>query len=139
MNRWPYRSLHIATFVVLLLATITGCKKSADTTAPAPAASSVVVRIENDGVHITTKTAEFLLTSTGALIGRLGGVNSSAPLAEPTDGIEITVAKAAVSDVVRDIAHAQVQDANGKLGATGKRVEIKGRSASTESTSGSCT
>ena len=131
MTRRPYRSLRIATFVLLLLALITGCRKSADTTALAPAGSSVVVRIENDGVHITTKSAGFLLTSTGALMGHLDGVKESASLAEPVNGIEIMVAKAAVSDVVRDIAHTLVQDATGKLGATGKRVEIKGRSAST--------
>ena len=132
MNRWPDRSLRIATFVLLPFAMVTGCRKSSETAAPAPAGSSVVVRIENDGVHITTKTAGFLLTSTGALLGRLDGGKGSASLSEPVNGIEIIVAKGAVSDVVRDIAHAQVQDAAGKLGATGKRVEIKGRSASTD-------
>ena len=128
MTHWPYRSLRVATFVLLLFAAIAGCKKSAERTAPAPAGSSIVARIENDGVHVTSRTVEFVLTSTGSLTGQLRRGNGSTSLSEVTNGVEVIVSKAAANDFVRDLAGASVRDTTGKLGASGKRVEIKGRS-----------
>ncbi|HLZ13516.1 MAG TPA: glycoside hydrolase family 36 protein [Candidatus Acidoferrum sp.] len=116
---------------LIALASIAGCKKSGETAAPAPVRSAIAVRIENDGIRVSTKTASFLLTSNGSLTGRLSSDNN-ASLSERADGVELMAAKTAVKDIARDIEHAQIVDATGKLGATGKRIEIKGRSASTD-------
>jgi alpha-galactosidase len=124
-NKWPIALGLIA------LASIAGCKKSGETAAPAPVRSAIAVRIENDGIRVSTKTALFLLTSNGSLTGRLSSENN-ASLSERADGVELIAAKTAVKDITRDIEHAQILDATGKLGATGKRIEIKGRSASTD-------
>ena len=134
MTRPCRRSFRFATLSLLTLITVAGCKKPADapeTKTAAPPASSIRVSIEKDGVHVTSKTAEFLLTSTGSLTGQFKGGNGSTSLSEVTNGVEVILSKAAVNDFVRDLAGATVRDATGKLGATGKRVEIKGRSART--------
>src|SRR5882762_3110650 len=131
MNRLSHSAHRIAGFALLLFVAIAGCKKSADTALQARLGSSIAVRVENDGVHVTTKTAEFLLTPTGSLRGRLRAEKNNASLSEPANGVEVIAAKAVVNDIVRDIAHAQIQGATGKLGVTGKRVEIEGRSAGT--------
>jgi alpha-galactosidase len=131
MIRFSRGSLRPAMFALLLLVAVAGCKKSAETLTPTPAGSSIAVRIETDGVHMTTKTAEFLLTSTGSLTGQLKGGNGNTALSETVNGIELIAAKTAANDILRDIAHADIQTAKGKLGTTGKRVEVKGHSAST--------
>jgi alpha-galactosidase len=125
-NNWQFALGLIA------LMSIAGCKKSEETATLAPVRSAIAVRIENEGIRVSTKTATFLLSSTGALTGQLSSGNNNPSLSEPVDGVELIAAKAVVRDITRDIVHAQILEATGKLGATGKRIEIKGRSASTE-------
>jgi alpha-galactosidase len=121
----------LATITVLSLAFFGGCKseeKKAE-----PVSSVVAVETQADGIHLKTGQAEFVLSATGSLSGRLknGTEWLSLDEAKPGAGVVVTSGKKQISDFVRDLAHAQIQPANGKLGALGKRVVVKGHSAST--------
>src|SRR5271165_7123855 len=71
--------------------------------------------------------------SHGGLLARLSNGTQWLTLEEsgPGSGVVVTAGKRSVGDFVRDLGHAQIGAANGKLGALGKRVEVKGHSAST--------
>ncbi|MGB2589209.1 MAG: alpha-galactosidase [Candidatus Acidiferrum sp.] len=107
-----------------------GCR--ARQTKPEPS-SAVAVESLADGIHLKTGQAEFVLTTTGSLLGRLKNGTQWLTLDEaaPGSGVVVTSGKQVVKDFVRDMEHAQIQPANGKLGSLGKRVEVKGHSLST--------
>ncbi|HXA00220.1 MAG TPA: alpha-galactosidase [Candidatus Dormibacteraeota bacterium] len=123
------KSLYWVLLGATAAAIFVGCKKQEAIVAPAE--SKVEVRIANDGVHVTTKNAEFVLNSAGNLQGSLIQGASKIALEEAAPSAEVISGKKAVADFVRDIPHAEIQNTTGKLGALGKRVEIKGRSAGT--------
>jgi alpha-galactosidase len=130
---WRRRRSNVAMMVTaaaLTLAVFGGCKTEEKKTEPA---SSVVVKTQVDGIHLTTSQAEFVLSATGNLSGRFKNGTEWLTLDEvtPGSGVAVTSGKKEVSDFVRDLAHAQIQPANGKLGALGKRVVVRGHSAST--------
>ena len=112
---------------ILLL--IVSCHKQET---PAPPVSSIVVETRSDGIHFLSTHAEFLLTSNGALLGRQKSGSQWLTLddAASNSGILLEVDKHPVSDFVRDLAHARILPANGKLGSLGKRLEVQGHSAS---------
>ena len=93
----------------------------------------MAVETRDDGIHLKTGQAEFVLTTTGSLVGRFKNGTQWLTLDEaaPGSGVVVTSGKQVVDDFVRDLEHAQIQPANGKLGSLGKRVEVKGHSAST--------
>jgi len=95
--------------------------------------SSVAVVSDADGIHLETGQAEFLLTATGSLLGRFNTGTQWLTLdaAPANSGLTVTSDRKEVGDFVRDLAHAQIQAAQGKLGALGKRVVVNGHSAST--------
>src|SRR5262249_35602379 len=67
----------------------------------------------------------------GSLESSLLSPGGKLTLEESTPGVEVFSGKKAVADIVRDIDHAQIESASGKLGPVGKRIEVKGKSATT--------
>ncbi|HLK05882.1 MAG TPA: glycoside hydrolase family 36 protein [Candidatus Acidoferrum sp.] len=114
-----------------LLLSFTGCKKQAEPAIKEPVASSISVQANDSAIRIVTKTAEFQLSPAGNLQGSFRDGSSALTLAENGPGISIKTAAGPLSDVTRDLGHAQIEDATGKLGTLGKRVTVKGKSAST--------
>src|SRR5271154_1152840 len=106
-----------------------GCQKA---TAPAssvkPASSNVSVENRADGLHIKSSQAEFVLTAKGQLLASKEENGKTVSIDEAGSGDGITVngaAGKAVGDFTRDLAHAEIGEANGKLGALGKKIVVK--------------
>ena len=120
---------------VMVTSAYTGCTKEENKPAPAasPQVSAVLVESQADGIHLKTAQAEFVLTANGNLLARR--VNGLGTLtmdeAGPTPGIAVKTGKQVIGDFVRDLSHAEVREANGKLGKVGKRVDVNGHSSST--------
>jgi alpha-galactosidase len=102
--------------------------------APAATVSAIVVSTAADGIHVQSPTAEFVLSATGYLKAGLGSGGKTLTLDEPgsESGQSLTVAHKDVGDLTLDPAHAQVTEAQGKLGKLGKHIEVRGASASTK-------
>jgi alpha-galactosidase len=98
-----------------------------------PPSSKVVVSSEADGIHLRTAQAEFVLTANGTLLARRRDGSATITLDEAgsAPGIAVISGKQSVGDFVRDLSHPDLRDASGKLGSLGKRVDVKGHSAST--------
>jgi alpha-galactosidase len=124
------RMLRVAVVASVALAVFGGCKAKEETKAPV---SAVTVENQADGIHLKTKQAEFLLDAKGSLLGKFSSDGKWATIDEAGrgSGVVVTSDKHAVGDFARDLGHAEIQNANGKLGALGKRVIVKGHSAST--------
>ena len=117
--------------VGVVLSVLAGCKKPEAKETYTPADSAIRVQGSDDGVHLTTKTAEFVLSATGNLRASLINGNSKITLEEEGPGAQVTAGNKVVTDFARDIAHPMIGDTEGKLGSSGRRVEIRGRSTST--------
>ncbi len=126
--------------ILLVLSAMTflqigGCKKREEQSAavPAPQASAIRVSTEADGIHVATPAAEFVLSASAYLKGNMssGGKMLTLDDAGNEAGQRVSVAHKEAGDFVFDLAHAQVADAQGKLGRMGKRVDVAGTSAST--------
>jgi alpha-galactosidase len=93
----------------------------------------VLVEKQSDGIHFKTPQAEFSLDKSGYLQARLLIDGHAASLEDNAEApsVELTTAKHVASDFVRDLSSAKISPANGKLGTTGKRVEVQGYSAGT--------
>ena len=117
-----------------MVAAFAACQKpetrSAETSTRA---SGIAVETQSDGIHLKTTQAEFLLTANGNLLAARRHADRTITLDEPESapGIAVKRGKETIDDFVRDLSHAEVSDATGKLGKTGKHVEVKGHSAST--------
>jgi alpha-galactosidase len=107
-----------------------GCKTQEKRAQPMAA---TFVESHTDGIHLKTAQAEFVLTSSGRLLSRQrnGAEWLTIDATSPDPGILVTSGKQPVNDFVRDLAHAQIQPADNKLGALGKRVVVHGHSPST--------
>ncbi|HXM92946.1 MAG TPA: alpha-galactosidase [Candidatus Dormibacteraeota bacterium] len=106
-----------------------GCKSKEAQRAAAPAAeqtSVIRVSIENDGIHMHTPVAEFLLKPSGYLQANLKSEGQMRTLEDPAmePGQQVIAGHTEVSDFVFDLAHAKVGDAAGKLGRLGKHIEV---------------
>ena len=121
--------LAFAALVVLF-----GCQKK-----PTPSSSEVqqtagsnIRVIPGDSLRVQTSTAEFLLFPNGYLKASLAGRNALSTLDDPgtEPGQLLTVAHHPVSDFLLDIAHAQIGDAQGKLGRIGRHIEVHANSPS---------
>ncbi len=95
--------------------------------------SSVVVENLADGIHVKSKQAEFVLNANGGLRARVQNGTQWVSLDEAGDNSQILVTrgKQAINDFSRDLGHAEIRPATGKLATLGKRVEVTGRSAGT--------
>jgi alpha-galactosidase len=121
------------------LAQLAGCeKKSAPPTTPespasAAQASDVRVTLASDSIDVRTSRAEFVLSPNGYLKGILTADGTSLTVDEPGSqpGQVLTLAHKQLSDLTLDLSKAKISDAQGKLGARGKQIEIPGTSPST--------
>jgi alpha-galactosidase len=119
-----------AAFLAMIVVgtSLSGCK-----TADKKPASAVAIESQTDGIHLQTERSEFVLTATGNLLARLRNGSQWLALEDGSlpSGVVVTSGKQLVNDFVRDLAHAQITPANGKLGPLGKRLEVRGHSPST--------
>jgi alpha-galactosidase len=126
------RGLFIAAIPMLVFA---GCKKQETTTSiakPAATESSIQVRSSANGIEIASKSAVFVLLPNGNLQASRIDSSRRVTLDESASPLEITIGKKHVADFSRDFAHVSIQNTSGKLGNLGKRVEVRGHSASTD-------
>lgn len=95
-------------------------------------ASTIRVTPGPDGLRIQTPTAEFLLSPKGYLNASLVSKNSLSTLDDPSSepGQSIVAAHQRFSNFSFDTANARVSDAQGKLGKTGKHIEVHASSLS---------
>ena len=121
----------IGLVVGLAAALFVGCKKQPEATPKPPGASGVAVQVNPNSVWIQTARADFFLSPTGNLQGLYREGSNHLSLAEGEPGLEVKTATGVVADIVRDLAHAKIENAMGKLGALGKRITVQGKSAST--------
>ena len=128
-------SATVATLVVLLVAG--GCEKKKASEQPQVKQSSVkVLPASGDAAPwiIETSTAEFDITSNGSLKsfllkdGKRLSIDSAEAKDNASDALEIHAKNV---DDFKLAGTPQVSDANGKLGAVGKRVEFTSKSEST--------
>src|SRR5258708_32845976 len=117
----------------MLVTFFSGCRKEQAKPSPeAPRVSSIAVESQADGIHLKTTQAEFVLTSNGNLLAAQAA-NTIVTVDEPSavPGVAVKTGEKAIDDFVRDLSHAEIREAQGKLGKTGKHIEVKGHSAST--------
>jgi alpha-galactosidase len=115
---------------------LSGCQKKEElrvVQSAAPGRSAIRVNQAGDGIQVQTPAAEFVLSSSGYLTAILASNSKKLTLDDPADesGQVITAGQREITDIVLDVAHAQVKDAQGKLGKLGKQIEVRGTSAST--------
>ncbi len=98
-----------------------------------PAKSDVSVSQSLDEIHIGTPVAEFVLSSAGRLTATLTKDGKRLTLDDPAkqSGQLVRIGRQEVKDISFDLAHAQITDAQGKLGKLGKQIKVQGTSAST--------
>lgn len=124
------------TFAFALVLVFAGCGKSGEEISVQPAtqpAATVIVKKHPDGIHFITPQSEFILEENGHLRGILLANGNSASMEKPAEGpgITVTTGNRGARDFVRDLSGARISEADGKLGAAGKRVEVHGHSAET--------
>src|SRR6266852_7792189 len=109
---------------------LAGCQKTNPIPSPTPASpskvSSIRVNVTSDRIHIQSPVAAFELSPTGYLKATLMRDGQSFTLDDPGThaGQHITVAGKQISDFSLDLAPASITDATGKIGKTGKHIEI---------------
>lgn len=114
----------------MTVAVSAGCKKQEEAAPQSPATSAVTVQANANSVQIDTPKGSFLLSLSGNLQASYRDGSTKVGLAETGPGIEVKTKVGIVTDIVRDLARAKVENASGKLGNLGKRVTIQGKSAS---------
>ena len=129
----PSASRRILTVFLTLPLLLAGCKNKGASETEKPATSRVVVDSRADGIHLTTSAAEFVLTPKGQLLASRMDATKRISIDEPLvdGGITVHSGKKQADDFVRDLAHAEIRETQGKLGPVGKQVIVKGHSAST--------
>ena len=115
---------------------LSGCQRNEESSvepSAVPRESAIRVNQAKDGIHVHSPAAEFVLTSTGYLTAIFAANGKEVTLDDPANesGQVITAVHEEVKDIALDVAHAEVKDAQGKLGKLGKQIEVRGRSAST--------
>src|SRR5262249_9252512 len=117
-----------------LLLSVTGCQQK-PSAAPRPQASKIIVHTASDGIHLQTSTAEFVLLGSGALLASLQSATGTSTLdqirAASGPVVQVGDGQNSVDAPALDLAHATIAEASGKLGRTGKHVEVTGISAAT--------
>ena len=121
---------------LLITAALTDCTQSPRGGKAAPTTSTISVTTRPGGpVVIRTATAEFQLTATGYLQARSlqngQELTLDDPQAEANSSADRVVSGGKeIGDFVLDLDHARITDASGRLGASGKRIEVTGKSQS---------
>ena len=124
---------------LLFSAALVGCNQQRSDRASEQGNSVIRVTVTSAGpITIKTPSAEFQLTTAGYLQASLLQDGQALTLddaqADSGGGADSVVSAAKeISDFVLDFANARVTSASGRLGAQGKRVEIRGKSQSAPS------
>jgi alpha-galactosidase len=123
----------VAMFGLLLV----GCGKQGETRSTAPAAaakSAVQVKSSGESLVVRTPSAEFTLSSSGALSAALikDGAKFTLDGKSPAVGQIISLSKKNYPALVLDTGKAEVRDAAGKLGNLGKEMNVTGKIPGTE-------
>jgi alpha-galactosidase len=140
MRKLPTGLTHSAVTPVLLsllgvLAILGGCARHAQPTSETRP-SSIEIRVSATGpAVIKTGTAEFDILSSGYIQGFLLKDGERLTLDEPDErGEEMIWNGKRASDFKLELAQAKITDAEGKIGKTGKRIELTGLSAGSGAT-----
>jgi alpha-galactosidase len=121
---------------LLMSSALTDCNQSPRAGKPVPTTSAISVTTRPGGpVVIRTSTAEFQLTAAGYLQAKFlqngQELTLDDPQAEAGPSADYVVSGGKeIRDFVLDLDHARITDASGRLGATGKRIEVTGKSQS---------
>jgi alpha-galactosidase len=111
-----------------------GCGTHSTPVAPAAShqSSHVQASASADGVVIDTEKAEFVISPSGYVTAKLASGDQKLSLDDPgsDSGMLVTAGGKQSPAVVFDVAHAQISDPHGRLGAIGKRIEVAGRDSS---------
>lgn len=91
--------------------------------------SNVRVTVAANQIAIDSPSAEFAITPTGYVAATLSATKRSLDSFSNATGILVTAGGKEISDFIFDVAHARQSQPQGKLGASGQRVEIDGKSA----------
>ena len=124
-------SLWIASAGLLLL--VSGCVKKEAVNPPPPKAaeSQVHAAATANAVLVDTPAAEFAIAPNGYVAASLltEGRKLSLDDAGADSGVQVTAAGKDLPPAVFDVAHPQVSEPHGPLGAKGKRIEVTGDNA----------
>ena len=126
-QRWFITRLFLSGLIVFLAAA--GCQKKEESKPVPPAAkSAVMVKVSSEGMTLSTLSTEFRLTRSGALTGRFVGASGQNSLEDESPDFSpiVSSSKKEHAGAQFDLADAKVRGASGKLGASGKHIEITG-------------
>jgi len=118
--------------VAITCLAVTSCRNAQDAktalSAP-PAKSVVVVTTGPEGITVTSPTAKFILRPDATLRASLEESGSSSSLDADSAGAgqSVSVGNKEYPGLQLDLAHAEVEEPAGKLGALGKEIKVKGR------------
>jgi alpha-galactosidase len=119
---------------VAILFPLSGCKQQTPFTSQNPPTPTSTIRVfpSASELRIQTSAAEFVLSPNGYLKATLTSTNAPATLDDPAKetGQVLTVAHQRVNDFAFGSASARVSDAPGKLGKTGKHIDVHATSPS---------
>jgi len=126
----------LLSFFLLILIAVAAPSCSRNRIENAPAVSSVHIAAAAGGpLVIRTPAAEFHFFPTGYLQASLLQNGQAFSLDDPPSATNISADSLLsggkeIRDFVMDLDHARIGEASGRLGATGKRIEVSGKSAS---------
>jgi alpha-galactosidase len=117
--------------VALAMLVFAGCQNKQTPPAAVPAAvrqSAIRVRATSDGIDVFTPKTKFTLKPSGAFTGALqkDGANPTLDSQTISAAQIVTLANKEYPGVQLDTAKATVRDATGKLGTTGKQIDVSG-------------
>ena len=122
--------------VLLMASALTDCNQSppAGKAVPTTSAISVTTR-PGEPIVIRTSTAEFQLTAAGYLQARLLRDGQELTLDDPqpeagSSADYVVSGGKEIRDFVLELDHVRITDASGRLGASGRRIEVTGKSQS---------
>ena len=121
---------------LMLTSALTNCNRPRSVAKTAPEASAISVAIKPGGpIIVRTSTAEFQLSAAGHLQAKFLHNGQELTLDEPeakagSSADYVVSGGKEIRDFILDLDHARIIDASGRLGASGKRIEVSGTSQS---------
>lgn len=108
-----------------------GCRRESSPpslTAPSPQVSTIQIERKPGQIRITSSKAEFVLLPSGYLQAFLidGGKRSTLDDASATGGQKLLLENNRIAEFSLDLAQAKIEDASGKIGKLGKKLEVRG-------------
>ena len=109
-----------------------GCSRKATPALAVQQRSAIQVQVGADGIRIHTPSAQFVLLPSGYLKAALLREGKSLTLddADLKPGQRVSVGGKEVLDLAFDLSEAKISAVGGKLGPSGKHIEVAGQSTS---------